>query len=381
MLKRKTIFCLVMTCMLACPGFLIAQETDFTVVISDSADPVMPESIVNFEFEVANAGPDGSPFPIILDITLPMDVPVPFRDYLAADEEGRAAIIEAFLSSANLLIDDNIWNADVSGTFIGDSLNNGCAGMMVQPQELVLPAGTFGSIYFDVTLRSSGGVAGVAYTRADGEQVVLNHGGGGCNSTLFDNCGDGNPASGFPCMGPPLTMHVTGGAPISLVEDGTDPVGDGCEPLVGFPAGHVALIDRGECNFSAKADNATQAGASGVIVANTEGYGVSTPTDDSVIPMGCNDAVCHSLIITIPAAFISFNDGDVLRTAMAEGDVSVFMGIRDEDPEYRRMTANIWESDAAGTDTDPDNDRYIETTTLSTTIFIDGFESGDTTAW
>ena len=102
MLKRKTIFCLVMTCMLACPGFLIAQETDFTVVISDSADPVMPESIVNFEFEVANAGPDGSPFPIILDITLPMDVPVPFRDYLAADEEGRAAIIEAFLSSANL---------------------------------------------------------------------------------------------------------------------------------------------------------------------------------------------------------------------------------------------------------------------------------------
>ena len=150
MLKRMTIFCLVMTCMLACPGFLIAQETDFTVVISDSADPVMPESIVNFEFEVANAGPDGSPFPIILDITLPMDVPVPFRDYLAADEEGRAAIIEAFLSSANLLIDDNIWNADVSGTFIGDSLNNGCAGMMVQPQELVLPAGTFGSIYFDV---------------------------------------------------------------------------------------------------------------------------------------------------------------------------------------------------------------------------------------
>ncbi len=361
MLKRRTFICISVAFLLAFAGPVMAADTDLSTFITDSEDPVAPDSIVSYEVEVANAGPDDSPFSIILDITLPMNVPMQFQEYLQLDEEGRDAVVDEIL--AGLFFDENIWEEDVSGVFVGDSLNNGCEGLMIQPQELVLPAMTSGKFYFDAAVPSVGGVAGVAYTKADGELVTLNHGIGGCNSTLFDDCGTADPVTGVPCMGPRLTWHTAVGAPVF------DTQSDGCDPLVDFPAGYVALIDRGACNFSAKGKNATDAGATGVLIANTEGYGVSTPTDDSVIQIGCSDAVCHSLIITIPSAFLSYNDAAALRVDMAakaDGEVTMFMGIREEDPEYRRMRANIWESSGLvdPSDVDPDNDLFIETTTL-----------------
>ncbi|WP_022893318.1 M20/M25/M40 family metallo-hydrolase [Agromyces subbeticus] len=53
----------------------------------------------------------------------------------------------------------------------------------------------------------------------------------------------------------------------------------GCEAadFVGFPAGDIALIQRGTCNFSVKADNAIAAGAAGVIIFN---QGNVVPGDD-----------------------------------------------------------------------------------------------------
>jgi Zn-dependent M28 family amino/carboxypeptidase len=44
----------------------------------------------------------------------------------------------------------------------------------------------------------------------------------------------------------------------------------GCEAadFAGFPVGNIALVQRGTCSFRAKADNATAAGASGVIIFN-----------------------------------------------------------------------------------------------------------------
>ena len=74
-----------------------------------------------------------------------------------------------------------------------------------------------------------------------------------------------------------LEMSFTGGgtasAPVTNVD--INLVGDrastsGCETadFAGFPAGNIALIQRGSCNFSVKADNAATAGASGVIIFN-----------------------------------------------------------------------------------------------------------------
>ena len=53
----------------------------------------------------------------------------------------------------------------------------------------------------------------------------------------------------------------------------------GCEAddFAGFPAGDIALIQRGSCDFAVKADNAAAAGASGVIIFN---QGNDVPGDD-----------------------------------------------------------------------------------------------------
>ena len=60
---------------------------------------------------------------------------------------------------------------------------------------------------------------------------------------------------------------------IFLVNDGSvegegGTVTDACQPLLGFPAGSIALVDRGTCGFTQKVSNAQAAGATAVIVAN-----------------------------------------------------------------------------------------------------------------
>ncbi|HET6949165.1 MAG TPA: PA domain-containing protein, partial [Acidimicrobiales bacterium] len=55
---------------------------------------------------------------------------------------------------------------------------------------------------------------------------------------------------------------------VVVVNDGSANPTEGCSPLVDFPAGAVALVDRGTCAFVQKAVNAQAAGAVAMIVAN-----------------------------------------------------------------------------------------------------------------
>jgi hypothetical protein len=66
----------------------------------------------------------------------------------------------------------------------------------------------------------------------------------------------------------------------------------GCKPLIGFPGGAIALVDRGACSFVQKATNAQAAGASAVIVVN------NVPGDPSTLS-GSGPA------ITIPVVHVS----------------------------------------------------------------------------
>ncbi|MGH7857618.1 MAG: M36 family metallopeptidase [Candidatus Binatia bacterium] len=59
--------------------------------------------------------------------------------------------------------------------------------------------------------------------------------------------------------------------------DGTGTPNDGCEPLVGFTPGKIALVERGLCEFGVKVLNAENAGAKAVVIANTLGREVGTP--------------------------------------------------------------------------------------------------------
>ncbi|HLV59287.1 MAG TPA: M36 family metallopeptidase [Natronosporangium sp.] len=97
---------------------------------------------------------------------------------------------------------------------------------------------------------------------------------------------------------------------IVLVDDGSAEPTLGCEPLVGFPAGAIALVDRGECPFTQKVANAQAAGAVAVIVAN------NVPGDP--ITMGGADPT-----IEIPSVMVSLDNGDAIKAGLpATGTVA-----------------------------------------------------------
>ena len=99
---------------------------------------------------------------------------------------------------------------------------------------------------------------------------------------------------------------------IVLVNDGSALPTQGCGPLVGFPAGAIALADRGTCTFVQKAQQAQAAGAVALIVVNN--------APGPPITMGGDD---HTL--TIPSVMVSQTDGNTIKAGLpATGAVSAF---------------------------------------------------------
>jgi hypothetical protein len=89
---------------------------------------------------------------------------------------------------------------------------------------------------------------------------------------------------------------------VVLVDDGVGTATDACEAITtDAVAGNIALIDRGNCDFTAKVKNAQDAGAIAAIVANNAG--------DGLVRMLGTDPT-----ITIPAAFLGQTDGRTLRS-------------------------------------------------------------------
>src|SRR5687768_8846185 len=93
----------------------------------------------------------------------------------------------------------------------------------------------------------------------------------------------------------------------------------GCEAadFAGFPAGHIALMQRGTCGFVVKAQNAQAAGAVGVIVFNEGNPG------RTVLNLGTLGAPQ-----TIPAATTSFVIGDALRNGVLNGPTGLTIRLK-----------------------------------------------------
>ncbi|MEO8035349.1 MAG: PA domain-containing protein, partial [Acidobacteriota bacterium] len=83
---------------------------------------------------------------------------------------------------------------------------------------------------------------------------------------------------------------------------------DGCTAFTNASEinGHIALIDRGNCNFTVKAKNAQVAGAIGVVIADN--------VVDSIPPLGGCDPG-----ITIPVYGVSQKDGQAIRAQLVNG--------------------------------------------------------------
>src|SRR5207247_10937237 len=80
-------------------------------------------------------------------------------------------------------------------------------------------------------------------------------------------------------------------------------------------AGKIALIDRGNCAFNVKVQNAQAAGAIGAIVAN------NVPGDSGLIAMPGS-----GITITIPSVFISQADGNTIKAQLGSGVTATLAG-------------------------------------------------------
>ncbi|MBT2212556.1 M20/M25/M40 family metallo-hydrolase [Actinomadura sp. NEAU-AAG7] len=102
------------------------------------------------------------------------------------------------------------------------------------------------------------------------------------------------------------TLQYSGSGDVTAAATPVDPgatgAGSGCEAtdFAGFPKGHVALIQRGGCFFSVKADNAIAAGAAAVVIyqlPGTPGPVAGTLTKPYAIPVvGPTNAVGTDLV-------------------------------------------------------------------------------------
>lgn len=118
---------------------------------------------------------------------------------------------------------------------------------------------------------------------------------------------------GTASFGPAISSPGVTGS-VELVDDATGTVTDGCEPLVGFTAGNIALIDRGSCAFTVKVQNAEAAGATAAIIADNV---AGCP------PVGLGGAGTTN----IPAARITLDLGNDIKTALGGGTVTANLGV------------------------------------------------------
>jgi hypothetical protein len=119
---------------------------------------------------------------------------------------------------------------------------------------------------------------------------------------------------GSPDLNDPLNA-ITGA--LVFASDGTAADSLCCNAVTNGAAiaGNIAVIYRGSCEFGAKALNAQNAGAIGVIIINN--------IPGSPIAMG---AGAQGANVTIPVAMITDADGAALRSEILAGNVTVFLG-------------------------------------------------------
>jgi Zinc carboxypeptidase/PA domain/Chitobiase/beta-hexosaminidase C-terminal domain len=101
--------------------------------------------------------------------------------------------------------------------------------------------------------------------------------------------------------GPAVPAAGVAGA-FAVVNDGSALPTEGCGPLVGFPAGAVALVDRGTCPFVQKTQNAQDAGAIAVVIVNNVGGAPTSPGGSGTF--------------AIPTVMISQDDGNLMKASL-----------------------------------------------------------------
>src|SRR5262245_45423281 len=112
---------------------------------------------------------------------------------------------------------------------------------------------------------------------------------------------------GTAAFGPALGSPDVSGQVVAA-QDAADATGpsttDGCAAFTNASAvaGNIALVERGSCGFAQKARNATNAGATAVVIYNNE-------ANADAPPPGMADDGVNGQFVTIPAVSLTRNDG------------------------------------------------------------------------
>jgi len=124
--------------------------------------------------------------------------------------------------------------------------------------------------------------------------------------------------------------------PVVAAQDAANTAGpattDGCTAFTNVPAiaGNIALIERGTCGFALKARNATNAGASAVIIYNNVANAAGAPP-------GMADDGINGAFVTIPAVSLTRADGLAIVGELANGVTARLI----VDPNVR-AGADLW---------------------------------------
>jgi extracellular elastinolytic metalloproteinase len=106
---------------------------------------------------------------------------------------------------------------------------------------------------------------------------------------------------------PPVGITGT----VVLVNDGVGITADACEPLIGFPAGSIALLERGTCSFTIKVLNAQNAGAIAAILHNNVPGGPALRMGFATTPSPDTNAAR----VAIPSVMVSYDNGQRFRAS------------------------------------------------------------------
>lgn len=167
--------------------------------------------------------------------------------------------------------------------------------------------GSTGASVGDGVWKSTDG--GNTWARVFGGRTGVSYFQNASNITINSPSSIANNYSSVPTnnFGTEVTSIIT--SDIVLVNDGTSDPTKACSTLTNTAQvnGKIALIRRGDCNFTAKVKNAQNAGAIAVIMMNN--------VSGDPIPMGGSDP-----LITIPAVMISKAHGDLIEQEINNGN-------------------------------------------------------------
>ena len=129
--------------------------------------------------------------------------------------------------------------------------------------------------------------------------------------------------------------------PIGANPDNTSTSGCTSDDFAGFPAGNIALLQRGTCTFQVKALNAQAASASAVVIFNE---GQPGRTDLIVGTLGAPG-------VTIPVVGLRYANGEAIVLQVRGGATVTLHVVTSTESEIRR-TANVLADSKKG---DPNN--------------------------